>query len=219
MDRRHKIFFSLTAVIFLVILLRMIMLASPLGNAYRQESEQISSKTGKLSAIRGRIYKDDDQLLVWSERCYDLLFDNSNTSAKRLKILQKMLAKDFPNVSLPLKRKTDKAVIKYNLTASELAAADDLSIRFPEFSVDLRWERRCADPAFYTGEVRQIDGMEVGISGLEKQFDSRLRGTPGTFSVMLDRHGHWINQTFKIIEPSRAGEDIFLDEATGETAP
>ena len=218
LDKRHKIFFSLTAAVFFIILLRMLFLASALGDSCRQEAGKIACKTGKLAAIRGRIYQDPDTLLVWSERCYDLVFDGRKCSGKRHKTLQKMLTGKFPSLILP-ENVSAPTVIKYNLTASELAPADELSSIYKEFSVDLRWERRSHDSPLNTGEVRQIDGMESGISGWEKEFDDRLRGKPGTFSVMLDRHGKWINSTFRIIEPAQAGEDIFLDEEKENDAP
>ena len=44
------------------------------------------------------------------------------------------------------------------------------------------------------------------------EYDHLLRGTPGKFTVMLDRHGKWINQTFRIITPPAAGQDIYLSD-------
>jgi cell division protein FtsI/penicillin-binding protein 2 len=58
--------------------------------------------------------------------------------------------------------------------------------------------------------------MEHGISGWEKEFDHILRGTPGTFTVMLDRRGRWINSTFRIVTPPSGGKDIYLSELLPE---
>ena len=106
-------------------------------------------------------------------------------------------------------------IIKYNLTAAELAKADELSNHCSEFNVELRWERFHKEFSNEIGEVRQINGMESGISGLEKEYDHLLRGQPGKFTVMLDRHGKWINQTFRIVTPPVAGKDIYLSDEDG----
>ncbi len=213
MDRRHKLFFIAVLLLLLIIILRMALLAGNYGGKYRRDAQKISQKTGKLAAIRGRIYDQKDQLLVWSERCYDLVLQPGAVDDEIRKKIQLDLHK---KMNLPLEKYSFEnnypLVLKYNLTAAELCAADELSRKYRHLSVELRWERRIADSSFDCGEVRQINGMEVGISGLEKKFDKLLRGTPGEFTVMLDRHGNWMNSTFQITVPPRRGEDIFLEE-------
>lgn len=219
MSKRHKIFFALSALGLTVLLLRMLFLAGSHGETFRKSAASISCKTGQLAAIRGRIFDKNDNLLVWSERCYDLVLLQLPENQKRLKKLTAELkinmqidlaAVKAPVNSLPL-------TLKYNLTAEGLAAADMLAEQFHELDVALRWERRCAAQPPELGEVTQIDGMEHGISGWEQKFEHLLKGTPGTFSVMLDRHGKWINSTFRIITPPRNGQDIYMsDEDSGE---
>lgn len=218
MNRRRKVFFILSGLLFAVLLSRMLYLAGKPGEYYRENARSVSCTTGTLSAIRGRIFDKNDNLLVWSERCYDLTVVRLPEDPKRLQKIQKELANamqlqpDWEKLSsagLP-------AVIKSNLTAAELALADTLSESYSEFDVTLRWERRTAAPPPELGEVRQINGMEHGISGWEKKFDHILQGTPGTFTVMLDRHGKWINSTFRIQTPPRSGKDVYLSEALPE---
>ena len=210
---RQNVFAIFALVIFLLIILRMLFLAGSGGKVYRAEALAMASKNGELSAIRGRIYASNGRLSVWSERSYDLLFKSSALTPERRALLNNILQNTLDIDDLPRLLPAHPAVIKYNLTARELIAADQLSMQYPEFAVELRWER-LSDHAISTqGEVRQINGMEYGISGLEKEYESRLRGTPGRFTVMLDRHGRWINSTFRIISPPVPGEDIFLNAA------
>lgn len=218
MSNRHKIFFILSALLFAVVLGRMHFLASSGGEAWRKSASNISSRTGKLSAIRGRIYDKNGKLLVWSERCYDLELVQLPATPERLAKLSAALlpgmqiglsGEKLANASLPM-------VIKYNLTAEELTAADELAEQYSELDVSLRWERRSAVSLPAIGEVMQLDGMEYGISGLEKKFDDTLRGTPGTFSVMLDRHGRWVNSTFRILTAPCNGKDVYSDEEVPE---
>ena len=175
-------------------------------------------KTGQLSAIRGRIFDKNNNLLAWSERCYDLQINELPQDIKRQKIIAAQLNKllrckldtaKLHNADMPL-------IIKYNLTAGELAGADELAEQYSEFEVVLRWERRCTVHTPELGEVRQSNGMEYGISGWEKEFDHILKGTPGTFRVMRDRYGKWVNSTFRIIKPPAAGGDVYLSDQEPE---
>ena len=218
MSKRHKIFFVLSALFFAVLLWRMLFLAGSGGDDYRQIVGKISEKTGHLSAIRGRIFDKNNNLLAWSERCYDLQLNELPQDTKRLKTINAQLNKLFGctldkvklhNAALPL-------VVKYNLTADELAGADALAEQYSEFEIILRWERRNSIHTPELGEVHQINGMEYGISGWEKEFDHILQGTPGTFTVMRDRHGRWVNSTFRIIKPPTGGSDVYLSDQEPE---
>ena len=136
--------------------------------------------------------------------------------------MQKTLNAEFPQAPV-IRNFYQPLILKTNLTAAELEKADQLCENHPEFHISLRWERRIAATwEDIIGEVRQIDGVEVGISGLEKKYDSLLRGTPGQFTVMLDRHGHWINSTFRIVKAAENGEDLLLtaaEESDNESTP
>ena len=86
-----------------------------------------------------------------------------------------------------------------------------MSQEFPELDIRLRWERRRGEGMPDVGSVRQSDGMELGVSGAELRHDAVLRGTPGRYTVMLDRKGRWIDSTFRILIPPRAGNDVTLE--------
>ena len=216
MDKRHTIFLSAAAAILLLLAVRMAMLAGSSGKDYRFESGRISEKTGEISAIRGRIFDEKENLLVWSERSYDLTVDTRNMTDQRYRLIRNLYRNIFAGENMPELVPESFQIIKYNLTAEELARADELSSRCSEFDVELRWERFHKEFNKEIGEVRQISGMESGVSGLEKEYDHILRGTPGKFTVMLDRHGKWINQTFRIITPPTPGKDIYLSNEDGD---
>jgi cell division protein FtsI/penicillin-binding protein 2 len=146
-----------------------------------------------------------------------------------------ILGIDVPSITVPVRPGRSLPIILeiaamnhrqkkmgYN-TAAELEKADRLCEKYPGLHIKLRWERRiAANQQEMIGEVRQINGVEVGISGLEKKYDSLLRGTPGQFTVMLDRHGHWINSTFRIVKAAENGEDLLLtaaEESDNESTP
>ena len=73
LNSTRKLFFIFIALLLTIAAARMIFLAGSGGRVYRQESAKLSQRSGKLTAIRGRIFDRSDQLLAWSERCYDLV--------------------------------------------------------------------------------------------------------------------------------------------------
>ena len=95
MNKRFTIFLSLSAAILLLLLTRMAMLAGLSGKDYRAESGRISEKTGELSAIRGRIFDEKENLLVWSERCYDLTVDTRDMTDQRYRFIREIYRKIF----------------------------------------------------------------------------------------------------------------------------
>ena len=222
MDLRHKIFFLATAAALLLAAARQAYLAGPGGASRRAEAEKIARFEGDLSAIRGRIYDASGNLAAWSVRCYDLVWRadsaRKDDSARATAIRKAVLDAFGPAVAAGRNPAPDM-VLKYDLTMRELELADDLSERYPELDAVLRWERRHDPDAFFPGEVRQENGSEIGVSGAEAKFDSRLRGAPGRYSVMLDRQGRWLDSTFRILTPPRPGKDIHLaDDGTAAAA-
>ncbi len=218
MDIRHKILFAAIAIPAAAVVLRMVYLAGAGGDVYRAEAARTAESRGELSAIRGRIYEADGRLAAWSVRRYDLIWTpRANTDAARnaavAQALRNAFADAFPPAAPP---PVPGSVLKYDLTMHELELADALNAHYPELETVLRWERVHDGDSTRLGEVRQEDGTEFGISGLEAQFDARLRGTPGIYTVMLDREGRWIDTTFRIQVPPRPGEDIHLSEPDGE---
>lgn len=216
MTTRHKIFFYLALLLVSLLLLRLFYLAGPPGDSLRNEAENIAVYEGVIPAIRGRIFDKSGQLLAWSERCYDLTF---HARKANLSDTTKLLAaiRQIPDCSSTTAQQlTHDRVIKYNLTGSELIEADKLCRIHPALTVDLRWERHHSDAEAtdILGEVRQINGMEIGISGIELEFEDDLHGTAGKFIVMLDRHGRWLDQTFQIIQNPCNGDDIVLTDGS-----
>lgn len=213
MSARHKILFAAALVILLVILCRMAYLAGPAGQRFRDAANKAAREEGILSAIRGRIFSADGKLLAWSVRRYDLVWKQIKHPIlpEREQELRRAL-KEILSADITIVPPQPGAVIKYDLTINELEAADKLAQEYKELDVHLRWERCFDKPSGELGEVRQEKGQEIGISGYEAQYDAQLRGTPGVYSVMLDRRGRWIDSTFRIKQQPQNGQDVYLEK-------
>ena len=213
LDKRHKIFFIAAAAFFLLITARMALLASSYGEKFRKEAAALSVYRGELAAARGRIFDVNGELIVWSERCYDLVFTGGKSNRSEYKKLCEALKKHFPDITLPDTVRQKKVVLKTDLNASELEIADKLSSDFAALQTVLRWKRHVKKYPQQIGTVKSVNGQEVGVSGLEKKFDQHLSGTPSEFTVILDRHGKWVPSTFKITRLGQDGKDLYLTES------
>ena len=116
MNKRHKIFFIAAAAAMFIMLLRMAFLASAYGNTYRQEASAMATLKGELAARRGSIYDEKGQLIAWSERCYDLVYDPQRTVGNRFAKVQLLLKTHLPTVR-PLTTPGVERMLKTNLTA------------------------------------------------------------------------------------------------------
>lgn len=209
MISRRQFFGGLAAAALLIIGGRHAYLAGPGGAALRAEAARVACFEGELSAIRGRILTPEGKVAAWSERCYDLIWVKTSAGPRRTAEVRAALVRRFFS-DAPDRVPAPGAPVKYELTMRELEAADLLTQEYPELDIRLRWERRRGEGGPDVGSVRQRDGMEQGVSGAELRYDAVLRGTPGRYTVMLDRKGRWIDSTFRIVTPPRAGDDVTL---------
>ena len=60
------------------------------------------------------------------------------------------------------------------------------------------------------GKTRMEKYKLVGVSGLELQYDSSLKSTPGVAEVMIDKYGRWIPGTWREVAKPKNGKDIRL---------
>ena len=161
---------------------------------------------------RGRILDKDSIVLAWSEKYYDLYFNNLTDSPARIDLIYKRVAKLVPEAQKPKPEKLHSIMLR-SLKPEQLLALEQLIYLFQELQVSPRIERKVVDyPEIKAkiGKVKYISGRLVGISGYEGKFNRLLSGTPGKFKVMLDRNKNWIKNSGKSIKMATPGKDLVL---------
>lgn len=213
--RRLNRMFVFFAVWSIIVMFRVFWIAGPRREYFIAEGEKIARIEGALPALRGRILDRRGIPLAWSERYYDLAATSSadaaavtETRAALREVLPRLAADAAPPVWFR------------GLSPSELLALEPI-VRSGAVPVTIRMrEERIAvnSPALRDrlGRCELRGGMLIGVSGLEREYDRQLAGTPGRFSVMLDRWRRWIPASWKLLRPAVPGGDVTANFEAGE---
>lgn len=161
---------------------------------------------------RGRILDKDGIVLAWSQKHYDLHFNNLVDSPARTEQIYKRVAKIIPEAKPPKAGSVHSLMLRA-IKPEQLLALEQLIYLYQELQVSPRIERKVVDyPEVRAkiGKVKYVSGRLIGISGYEKKFNRLLSGTPGKFKVMLDRNKNWIKNSGKSIKMAIPAKDLVL---------
>lgn len=209
----------LTAILLAWILLLLLPLINftvyPARVQYLLLGREIGWKTGFFQGSRGRLLDRDGQALVWTERRFNLdlirLPPTERTEAVN-QTLQMIFLRHAP--SLPVK----PAPYKSDLNPEELNRYAAVQDQLPEFRLTTQTVRILLRPELkqLAGEVKNKFGITTGISGWELKHDRLLRGRVGFFTVMTDKYGKWISDTWQELRKPVPGQDITLEQSLDE---
>jgi penicillin-binding protein 2 len=201
------------------------------GDYYRELAENNRLRKLPIQAPRGLIYDRHGRLLVENIPSYNLTIDRSRSGnvKKAMDFVADVLGK--PREDLQALRERYRAIpvfkpvlVGENLTLAQVARIGVASLEFPEFEVEvqhLRLYRHGAQTAHllgYLGEVtpEEVDSAEgaltagdlVGKKGLEKTYDSALRGKDGERVVVVDSRGELLREYGR--QPAVPGKNLTL---------
>lgn len=178
-----------------------------IDDSYKFYADQNALRHITIPPPRGLIYDRNDSLLVYNEAAYDLMvvpkelreFD-TNDLCRILDIEKSELIRRIEKAAnyspmIP-------SVIEQQMAKAEYGYLQEKLYRFPGFFVQNRTLRYYPTPIAahilgYVGEVNQEvlekDGYYqmgdyIGISGIEKAYESELRGEKGKRVVLVDVH-------------------------------
>ncbi len=199
--------FVLTGLIYIVRLFYL----QIIDRSYERSAENNSRRLITQYPARGLIYDRSGQLIVYNEAAYDLLitpievktFDtvefskiiNLPIEVVREKIRKSRVKTNTNNIFKP-------SLFVGQLSAENYALLGEKLYKYPGFFVQTRTLRKYANKtaAHLLGYVGEIDssgikkdhyyktGDYIGISGLEKTYETDLRGRKGTNILLVDVH-------------------------------
>lgn len=170
------------------------------NNAFRYRTEY---------PVRGYIYDRNGKLLVQNTLSYDLLVTpkmvkNCDTMAlcEVLEITKEEFLKRIKKASQAPNSPRKESIFEKQLSAKVYAALQEKLYRFKGFDVQSRTVRKYPRPIAahllgYVGEVSKEkaakdpyykEGDYIGVSGIERSYETELRGKKGTQIVMVDVH-------------------------------
>ncbi|MBO5688503.1 MAG: hypothetical protein J6S73_01140 [Lentisphaeria bacterium] len=185
--------------------------AGPQREYYLEAGRKIAMIQGEHFPPRARLLDAEGTPLAWSERYFDLEWQEPAAPPARL---LRSLAEEL---KMPLEPEEtihgQTWILRRDLTPEELLCAAPVLRKHPALAIRSRLQRIAVhrpDVREKIGETRLENGVLRGISGWEKEYDAVLRGTPGKYEVMLDRRRRWIDNSWKLLSPAVPGKDVQL---------
>lgn len=236
-DKNNRILFLGLMIIlfFLIYFYRLFFLQIRKGNEYRSQSEINSNQVNILPAQRGEIFDRNANLpMVINTKAFAVEitpgeipnghYDTvANKLASILGISKLEIDKKIPKKS---RRSYSSFQIKSNVPFSIISNIAENKNDLPGVS----WVSKPMRTYIETGSLSHIIGYVgditreemnlmynqgytrnsiVGKTGIEKQYDSLLQGTPGRESRLVDVRGRIISDQ-PIIEPPKTGKNLIL---------
>jgi penicillin-binding protein 2 len=177
---------------------------------YSEAAERNRIKSTPILAPRGKILDRDGRVVVDNKASYSILLNRDQLKSEHLPAIAEALKLDYNELAEKIRKMGTRPqiVIKDELTRDEMAWVEshrDPSA-FPEMEVIKSWRRLYPGDGYaahaigYVGEISETEldqpqfidyhpGDIIGKDGIEKQYDSLLRGTDGERRVLVDSMG------------------------------
>ena len=182
------------------------------GAHYRELADNNRIRRLSVEAVRGLIFERKGDLLVENIPVYNLMIDRSRSRDLDQGLAFAAATLEVPKTELEeaLKRKGNRSLfqpvlIAEELTLSQVSRLSVSALEYPEFEIDVGHQRfyrfgsTTAHLLGYLGEVSDTDlqkedspyrpGDLVGRKGVEKTYDSSLRGLDGERVITVDSRG------------------------------
>jgi len=236
-SKNAKIFilFILILLCFALYVYRLFTMQIVDGEHYRSQSQRISSQVSVISAQRGEIFDRNAKLpMVINTDSFAVEVTPGEIPADRYDTVMLKLAKYLGINKVDIDKKIPKNVrrsyssiqVKSNVPFSVISNIAENKTDLPGVS----WVSKPIRNYLHTGSLSHIIGYVgdinrdemtvlynqgytknsiVGKTGIEKQYDSLLQGTPGREMSTVDVHGRIISDT-PIVEEPKMGKNLVL---------
>ncbi len=219
---RLRIMFLLCILLFAVLLGRIVYLQLWRSEYYAEQSDENRLRQSRIIAPRGLILDSDGRELVNNLPGYAVALQkqsNYNPDVlERLSVLLEMSIEDIKEKIKASANYSEPILLKSNLSPEQLTKIEEQRRNIPDVMLEIRPIRNyvyndlAVHALGYVGEVSEYEiehglfknaalGSIVGKAGLEKSYDSILRGEDGTLAEEVDVAGNVV-QHYNAIQPS-----------------
>ncbi|MBS7241982.1 penicillin-binding protein 2 [Treponema sp.] len=227
--------FLLVVVCFSIYVLKLFSLQIINGESYRKQSVRISSTITTITPQRGEIFDRNAQLpmvintdsFAVDMRPGEIPSDHFDTVATKLaeylgiskSTIDNKIPKRIRNSFSPIEIKTNVSFEVISNIAENLTDLPGVSWRNKPVRNYVETGSIC-HVLGYVGNITSEElnimfnsGYEansvVGKTGIERQYDSLLKGEPGTISRTVDVHGRILNDK-PVVTPPKSGKNLIL---------
>ena len=205
-SNRYYIIITVLGILMLVYTIRLFDL-QVLDKSYQRKANENAIREKTIHPARGFIYDRNDSLLVYNDAAYDLMVVPKELRPFDTMELCRVLGLEIEEV----RKKIEKAakysgsvpsLFKQQISKEDYGYLQEKMSEFPGFFVQERTLRTYPHPiaAHILGYVSEVDEQDVendsyykmgdyiGKSGIEKAYESILRGVKGKQKVLVDVH-------------------------------
>lgn len=179
-------------------------------DVYSEAAEHNRIKSTPILAPRGKILDRDGRVIVDNKASYSLLLNRDQIKPEHLPAIADALQLDYGELTRKIRRmgSLPQIIIKDQLNRDEIAWVESHqdADTYPEMQLIKAWRRQYPQDGFaahvvgYVGEISESEldspqfinyqqGDVIGKDGLERQYDSTLRGVDGQQRVLVDNMG------------------------------
>lgn len=210
--KRYFVVLAVLAVLALVYLIRLFNL-QVLNKSYKEKANQNALRYITEHPARGLIYDRNDSLLVYNDAAYDIMVVPNELREFDTAELCRVLDITIEEV----RKKIDKAkkysyivpsLFEQQISKEDYGFLQEKMYEFPGFFVQNRTLRSYPNPIAahilgYVSEVNEQDmendnyyqmGDYIGKSGIEKAYETVLRGEKGKRVVLVDVHNREVGR-------------------------
>ena len=221
------VFQYLTVAVFIFLISGFWKLQVQNPDVYSEAAERNRIKSIPILAPRGKILDRDGRVIVDNKASYSLLLNRDQIKAEHLPAIADALQLDYSELSAKIWRMASnpQIIIKDQLNRDEIAWVESHqdSETYPEMQLIKAWRRQYPQDGFaahvmgYVGEISESElnapqfidyhqGDIIGKDGLERQYDSTLRGADGRQRVLVNNMGH--EQQMQDTQEAVPGKDL-----------
>lgn len=230
LESRKFVFFTLFFITGIIFIIKLFLLQVV------QDKYKLSADNNVLRYVtqyppRGVVFDRTGKLMVYNEAAYDLLVVPKQVKAFDTAEFCRLLDITPEEVRQNIRRAKNFSMVKPSvfleqLSKEDFGALDEVLFKFPGFFVQLRTIRKYDSPTAahvlgYTGEVNNRDierdpyykmGDYIGLTGLEKSYETVLRGRKGMKIKLVDVHNREMGsyQDGKYDSAAIAGKNITI---------
>ncbi len=225
----------ITVVLVIVLIGRLMSLQVIRGDYYRSLVDRFRYEKVRIESSRGRIYDDKGILLAWNVPAYYLRINMrklySMGKLERRDVIEKISkmsdikVDDLRDLLSRVPKSTDYVIYRKKELTKDIAL-NIMEWNNPAFGISILDKRKYypnSSISLVIGHVGEIDTEElkkyskqgyrifdlIGKNGLEKEYESYLRGRPGEIIIKRDVFGNIIEKT--VTASPINGDDLHLN--------
>ena len=226
-----RFFYLISLVLISLLFYRTLQLQVVEGDRFSVLAEGNKFITYQIQAVRGVIYDNNFEQLVFNKPSFDLICYRNQLpedDLQRIKVLKEIaliLGKDFEVIDKTIKESKESTIlISKNLWHQDLIILESRLNEFPGFEIENNPTREYKDGLIFshlmgfTGKISSEELKEnpdiysindfVGKSGLEKVYEEVLRKNPGKLKIQRDALGNVLSK--EIVKFPEPGNNLVL---------